>query len=67
MKYPQPHRKMYLAMKRGKGIVLTAMDLQNLFRDDAMMTAATQKEADFRKVLKPSKMSNPIIWQIQGH
>lgn len=40
MKKLQPHRKMFLAWKKNKGIKLTAEDLDMLFRDDAMLMAA---------------------------
>ncbi len=46
IRYPRPHRKMYLAWLKGKGIKLSHTDLERLFRDDAMITAATQREAE---------------------
>lgn len=58
-KYPQPHRKMYLAWKRGTGINLSHADLRRLFLDDAMMMAATQQNAAPTNWARPAAGKEP--------
>ena len=49
-KYLQPHRKLFLAWQKGKGVRISKDELEALFNDHAILQAATQKYRDGRAV-----------------